>query len=250
MRDAIPRLRMFAGPNGSGKSTLKNVLPEELLGFYLNPDEIEQELRTNGYLDFSDYGLTVTDDDPLTCFAESSLLKSRGLDQAMQGVRFSANRLDFAGAPVNSYVASVAADFLRHKLLEVGSSFTFETVMSHSGKVGFLSTAQQAGFRTYLYYVATEDPAINISRVHNRVALGGHDVPNDKVESRYYRSLDLLMDAIRKTNRAYVFDNSGSSGPQHKTWLAEITDGRHLELKTDRVPAWFKKYVLDKAGVS
>ena len=32
---------MFAGPNGSGKSTLKSVLPSALLGFYLNPDELE-----------------------------------------------------------------------------------------------------------------------------------------------------------------------------------------------------------------
>jgi ABC-type multidrug transport system ATPase subunit len=30
------------------------------------------------------------------------------------------------------------------------------------------------------------------------------------------------------------------------TWLAEITDGRVLEMKTDRVPAWFKRAVLDK----
>lgn len=36
---------MFAGPNGSGKSTLKTVLPPALLGVYINPDEIEQELR-------------------------------------------------------------------------------------------------------------------------------------------------------------------------------------------------------------
>jgi predicted ABC-type ATPase len=44
---------MFAGPNGSGKSTLKSVLPTELLGVYLNPDEIEQEARNHGFLDFT-----------------------------------------------------------------------------------------------------------------------------------------------------------------------------------------------------
>ena len=37
-----PRLRVFAGPNGSGKSTLKEVLPESLLGVYVNADEIEK----------------------------------------------------------------------------------------------------------------------------------------------------------------------------------------------------------------
>jgi predicted ABC-type ATPase len=39
-----PRLRMFAGPNGSGKSTIKSVIRPELLGIYINPDEIEKEI--------------------------------------------------------------------------------------------------------------------------------------------------------------------------------------------------------------
>ena len=41
----------------------------------------------------------------------------------------------------NSYFASVAADFLRQKLLAVRRSFTFETVMSHSGKMDLLKQA-------------------------------------------------------------------------------------------------------------
>jgi predicted ABC-type ATPase len=239
---------MFAGPNGSGKSTLKTVLRDELIGFYLNPDEIEQTIHSDGHLDFADYGLAVQQDEIAGCLEESSLLKSQGIADLAQGIQLADNRLSVVQASVNSYLASTLTEFLRHKLLEARASFTFETVMSHHSKVDFLATAQQAGFRTYLYYVATADPAINISRVHNRVVLGGHDVPDDKVESRYYRSLDLLYDAIRNSNRAYIFDNSGSSGPENKTWLAEITDGKHLELKVDRVPAWFKKYVLDKAG--
>jgi predicted ABC-type ATPase len=160
---------MFAGPNGSGKSTLKSYLPEELLGAYLNPDEIEQEVR--------------------------------------------------------------------HQV---------ETVMSHPGKTELLARAQESGYRTYLYFVATDDPAINISRVRNRVKLGGHGVPEDRIEPRYHRSLGLLMEAIRHTNRAYIFDNSGDNKDGKHTWLAEITDGQVLELKSDQIPAWFKRAVLDK----
>ncbi|MCP4788137.1 MAG: hypothetical protein GY903_13245 [Fuerstiella sp.] len=238
---------MFAGPNGSGKSTLKNVLDKKLLGVYLNPDEIEESVRAERFLNFSDYGLTVVAHDVLPFFQNSTLLKSHGLDSDMQLLRLDGNRLLVSEIRLNSYFASVAADFLRQELLDAGRSFTFETVMSHPGKVQFLATARKAGFRTYLYYVATDDPTINISRVQNRVALGGHDVPENKIESRYFRSLNLLMDAIRETNRAYVFDNSGDSGPANKTWLAEITDGKLLELRVDRIPAWFKKYVLDKA---
>jgi len=76
--------------------------------------------------------------------------------------------------------------------------------MSSPDKVRLLEKAQELGYRTYLYYVATSDPIINISRMKNRVRMGGHNV------------------------------------------LAEITDGKSLELRTDRIPAWFKQAVLDK----
>ncbi|MBC8097499.1 MAG: zeta toxin family protein [Akkermansiaceae bacterium] len=237
---------MFAGPNGSGKSTLKSYLPKELLGVYLNPDETEQAIRTDGFLDFATYTVTTTADEALAFFNGSSFLASAGLGEAARRLSFANNRLDFAKVAVNSYFASVAGDFLRHKLLEQKVSFTFETVMSHPSKVALLAEAQQAGYRTYLYFVATDDPAINISRVRNRVRLGGHDVPEDRIVTRYHRSLELLLDAIHQTNRAYVFDNSGDNKDQKHTWLAEITDGRVLELKSDQIPAWFKRAVLDK----
>ena len=54
------------------------------------------------------------------------------------------------------------------------------------------------------------------------------------------------MGAIRHTNRAYIFDNSGDNADGRHTWLAEITEGKTLELKTDQIPAWFKRAVLDK----
>lgn len=54
---------MFAGPNGSGKSTLRLFLPKELLGAYLNPDDLEQEIRREGFLDFKSYGVTTTADE-------------------------------------------------------------------------------------------------------------------------------------------------------------------------------------------
>jgi predicted ABC-type ATPase len=237
---------MFAGPNGSGKSTLKSYLSPALLGVYLNPDELEQEIRRQGFLDLASFGVSTTAEEVLSFFTTSRFLLDAGFAEAASRFGFANGRLDFADVEVNSYLASATGEFLRQRLLAQKTSFTFETVMSHSGKVDILAQAQAAGFRTYLYFVATDDPAINVSRVRNRVALKGHDVPKDKIETRYYRSLDLLMAAIRHTNRAYIFDNSGDSADKKQTWLAEITDGRQLELKTEKIPAWFKQSVLDK----
>ena len=238
----ILRMRMFAGPNGSGKSTIKSVLRPELLGVYINPDEIEKEIRERDFLDMKSFGVDTTKAEILDFFNASVLLARANLLDDAAYLRFSDDKLSFFEVMVNSYFASVAADFIRHKLLERGISFTFETVMSSEDKLKFLQKAQRRGFRTYLYYVATDDPIINISRVRNRVRLGGHPVPADKVIARYGRSLGLLLEAIRHTNRAYIFDNSGPS----QIWLAEVTDGNTLTMKTDRIPAWFKTAVWDK----
>jgi predicted ABC-type ATPase len=237
---------MFAGPNSSGKSTLKSYLPKELLGVYLNPDEIEDGIRKNGFLDFSLYGMNPAADKVLSFFTASPFLISAGLEDAAKRLEVSEGRLAFTHVPVNSYFASVASDFLQQNLLDQKTSFTLETVMSHPGKVKLLADAQARGYRTYLYYVATDDPAINIARVKTRVAMGGHDVPEDRITARYHRSLELLMEAIRHTNRAYIFDNSGENKTGRHVWLAEITDGRRLELKSDEIPQWFHHSVIRK----
>ena len=115
--------------------------------------------------------------------------------------------------------------------------------MSWPDKVAFLAEARGRGYRTYLYYVATDDPAINVARVRHRVRMGGHGVPEDKVVSRYRRSLSLLAGAVRATDRAYVVDTSGP----RLVWVAEVTAGRQIELRTDRMPSWFRQALWDEA---
>jgi len=239
-----PRLRMFAGPNGSGKSTIKSVLPEKLLGVYLNPDEIQADIEAHGFLDLRHYGVEATKDEVVPFFENSALLKRAGLDEEAGSLRYSDGKLSFHEVIVNAYYASVAADFLRTKLLERRVSFSFETVMSSPDKVALLERAQSLGYRTYLYYVATEDPDINVARVKARVNLGGHDVPTDKIISRYARSLDLLLDAVKHSNRAYLFDNSRQG--TDRLWVAEVTDARVLEIKCDPMPRWFQKAIWEK----
>lgn len=231
---------MFAGPNGSGKSTLKSVINPNLLGIYINPDDIESDIRSDGFLNLSHYGIESDADEILEFFQSSSLLKKADLITKTFGLKFKDNKLIFNTVETNAYFASVASDFIRKKLLYSQKSFSFETVMSFEDKIDTLKLAQQLGFRTYLYYIATEDPEINISRVQYRYISGGHNVPKDKIESRYYRSLSLAHKAIFYANRAYFFDNSGSGS----IWLAEINDGKKCILKTNTIPHWFQRSIL------
>jgi predicted ABC-type ATPase len=72
----IPRVRMFAGPNGSGKSTLNGVISPSLLGVYVNPDEIEKQIKQPGdFLDLASYGVQTTKMEIRSSFMNSSLLE-------------------------------------------------------------------------------------------------------------------------------------------------------------------------------
>jgi predicted ABC-type ATPase len=236
-----PRIRMFAGPNGSGKSTLKNVLSDELIGIYINADEIESEIRESGQLKLNRFELSDDAADLRAAILSNRRLEDLEIDEPKN------NSLCFSLTDQHAYLASVISEEIRSLLFKKRLSFTFETVMSHVSKVELLEQAQSQGYRTYLYYVATEDPEINVSRVAYRVSQNGHTVPLDKIISRYERSLDYLLRAIRASSRAYIFDNSGAPGEQ--TWFAEVTDGESLEYKSERIPAWFATYVLKRTSV-
>ena len=82
--------------------------------------------------------------------------------------------------------------------------------MSHKSKVHFLKLAKRNNYRTYLYFVATNDPIINFERIKTRVIKGGHNVSEQKVTERYKRSIHLLSEGLQQAYRCFVFDNTTS----------------------------------------
>lgn len=234
------RLRVLAGPNGSGKSTIKCELRPEWIGVFVNADEIERALREmDGKLDLASLGITGAGAEVLRRIEEhilgSTFAQQLGLHALAQRMTIEPTLQLQVPGPYNSYLASVLADAIRRELLEEGRTFTFETVMSSRDKVDFMREARESGYRVYLYFVATDDPAINVDRVRRRVKLGGHPVPARKVRERYDRSIALMAEACGVAHRAYVFDNSGA---EHKL-LVQIVDGLEMEIQAASLPRWF-----------
>lgn len=87
-------------------------------------------------------------------------------------------------------------------------NFIFETVFSALDKVTFLERAKEAGFFIRLFFVCTDHPSINASRIVHRVMEGGHDVPIAKIVNRYYKAISNCTVAARFVDRLYVYDNS------------------------------------------
>jgi predicted ABC-type ATPase len=136
--------------------------------------------------------------------------------------------------------AQAIADQQRAEALDRGESFSFETVMSHPSKIELLRKAKQAGFRTVLFFVATESPDLNVERVRQRVALGGHDVPEDRIRGRYSRTLGLLPAAIALADDVVLFDNSHGRPSIIRPFLRK-SEGRTTIAPP--VPDWAKRAI-------
>lgn len=230
------RLRIFAGPNGSGKSTLKRDITGKFnipFGYFVNADEIERALREQGFFDFSPTKITVSKEEFAIFCKKSSLAERAGMTDWVDKIDLADNRLKLSGTEVNSYHAALVADFLREKLVEAGETFSIETVLSDHRKIDFIKKAKLAGFRIYVYFVATDNPEVNLKRVAARVLSGGHGVSAEKVLSRYEKALALLPEVVNLSDRAYIFDNS-----HELELIAEVTDGIEFEYKNGDIPAW------------
>ena len=104
--------------------------------------------------------------------------------------------------------AAQIAEQQREEHLANMDEFCFETVMSTDRNLKLLQRAKEKGYFIRCYYILTSDPMINIARVRSRVIDGGHDVPSDKVISRYNRALDLVKDVIAVSDICHIYDNS------------------------------------------
>ena len=231
---------MVAGPNGSGKSTLVRWLERDYaVNFYtrLNADEVFAEVRR-----------THTHLAPFPIEGTALAAYAAGTDYAeVEKARFASGEIYVDSdcvrfrteESVNSYTVALFVNFLQDECINRGVSFSQETVFSHPSKVAALEKAAAAGFRNYLYFVATDSPAVNARRVAERYARGGHDVPPAKIAARYARSLANLPAAVPHLHRAFFFDNSGPEMLYLGNWSRD--DGFEIAFQDAALPIWFRR---------
>ncbi len=81
-------------------------------------------------------------------------------------------------------------------------------MLSASDKIDFVENAIKSGYFVRLFFVGTNHPSINASRIAHRVLEGGHDVPISKIISRYSKSIANCLILSKLVDRLYVYDNS------------------------------------------
>lgn len=104
--------------------------------------------------------------------------------------------------------AAQKAEQLREQHLSQLKDFCFETVLSTDRNLKLLKKAKENGYFIKCVYILTALPDVNVMRVRARVIQGGHGVPEDKIRSRYHKSLELIKEVIPVCDICHIYDNS------------------------------------------
>lgn len=251
------RLRIFAGPNGSGKSTVIQSIKDKIIdnrhidfGIYINADDIAKNLKKE-YFSFSEFKLNELNRELFVKVSSLSGLINHTFtkDKFLASFTLEDHKIYLNDPSSLDRLAQIIADFLRERLLVERKKISFETVFSHESKLGYMKRAKAAGYKIYLYFVATESPEINVMRVANRVKTGGHHVPEDRIWKRYTGALNLLFDASQLAYQAYYFDNSRADQAASQFAHFKMEKGVKKwddDIDEDMIPNWFKEFYSNK----
>jgi predicted ABC-type ATPase len=146
------------------------------------------------------------------------------------------------------------------EMISKGLSFTWETVFSHENRLEIMRYAKNCGYRVHLTYITTKHPNINVARVRNRVLEGGHDVPEEKIRSRYERSISFLPEMIMAADEVLIYDNSYEK-TDPTLLFQKITDSKEnsepslilWDVEDEDIKFWTMKNIvqpLNEMGVS
>jgi predicted ABC-type ATPase len=197
-----PKLWLVAGPNGAGKTTIVQATPIQrvLPGVRIwNPDVLARELlESRGFPGFPSAAL----DEQRAAFFEAAEMVASLLDDCVS------------------------------RSVPVG----VETVLSTDKYKPLVERVLAAGGFVGLIYVFLRSPELACERVAQRVLEGGHDVPEDKIRSRWSRSLANLAWFAARASRFFVFDNSDSH-PNNRPLLIDYgAHGTLLKLSNEASP--------------
>lgn len=94
------------------------------------------------------------------------------------------------------------------ELLNREVDFAFETTLSTRSYVSLVKRAQQTGYEVTLLFFWLSSPEMAKERVAKRVSKGGHNIPADVIERRYYRGIRNLVSLyIPLCDKWFVINN-------------------------------------------
>lgn len=92
-------------------------------------------------------------------------------------------------------------------LFDSKKSFAIETTLSGKNHIKTIKKAKELGYQVILIYSYLDNPILCENRIKIRVLNGGHNIPKEDIQRRFYRSkenfLNIYKDLVNEWNLFY-----------------------------------------------
>jgi predicted ABC-type ATPase len=148
----------------------------------------------------------------------------------------------------NSTAWQIGKQLLERAIAE-RKDFAFESTLGANTMTTLLITAAKSGFEVHIWYAGLDSPALNIARVQQRVARGGHDIPEAAIRKRYETSRLNLIKLLPHVTSLRVFDNSTEADPHGgvaplPVLVLEVQREKIVAVDLTTTPQWAKPIVV------
>jgi predicted ABC-type ATPase len=147
-----------------------------------------------------------------------------------------ARQLRESGQATETGVDITAGRLLLARLQELErtqSSFAVETNLANRSLALRIPRWQEQGYRVCLFFITAPSADFAVARVAQRVASGGHDIPEATIRRRFEAGLQNLSNTYKPLVDAwYIYDNWTEEGPQRvdeKPYLKAIENGDQMD---------------------
>jgi predicted ABC-type ATPase len=113
-------------------------------------------------------------------------------------------------------------------LAEKNVDFAFETTLAGKSYIPFLKELKKKGYSINMFFLWVPNSELALSRIKDRVASGGHDVPAADVKRRFHRGLVNFLKLYKPLADTWLLFNNEDAIPRliarEKSGKAEILD--------------------------
>ena len=132
--------------------------------------------------------------------------------------------------------------------------FALETVFSHwvvqedgtiLSKLDTIRDLQKAGYFVILIFVGLRDAGLSVLRVQGRVSEHGHDVPRDRLKTRFPRTQLAISEAIKIADASILTDNSRDEKQAFTVCRVQVGSKAVFDIRQDAgsVPAVISEWL-------
>lgn len=139
----------------------------------------------------------------------------------------------------NSQAWVKGRDMLKRAIVD-DEDYTFESTLGGTTICGLLHDALDQGRAVRILFCGLESPELHIQRVAERVAKGGHDIPETRIRDRWSNAIHNMMKLIPRCQAVRVYDNSApiTGGKTGAICLFALVDGKLQQQPVSPIPEW------------